>query len=209
MKFTLYTSDASKSSEVEISNFPTIDEKKGERALKQYLVAYSANQRLGTASTKSRHDLKNFSGKKIYAQKGTGRSRHGDKTAPQFYHGAVAFGPHPRKYTQKVNEQTKQLAFTRALVEKASAGSISLIERFDVGTKPATRKFASVVSKIAPKGKVLVLDDSFASPIVLSARNLERIVLGEAAQVNAFDLIRYKAIVVSQKGFEKILTRVN
>jgi large subunit ribosomal protein L4 len=82
-----------------------------------------------------------------------------------------------------------------------------LIERFEA-EKPSTKTFNAVVGKIAPKGKVLVVDDSFGSPVLLSARNIERVALCDAAQVNAFDLIRYSAIVVSQKGLEKILSRV-
>lgn len=207
MKFKLYSSDASKVSEVEVKNFPAIDGEKGVRALKQYLVAYMANQRQGNASTMSRNQKASIPGKKIYAQKGTGRSRHGDRTAPQLKGGGVAFGPHPRKYTKKVNEKTKRLAFVRALAETGSKGKISLIEKFDVGAKPTTKVLNAALKKISPKGKLLIVDDSFAAPAVLSARNLERVELEQASQLNAFDLIRYSSIVVSQKGLEKILTR--
>ena len=151
MKFTLYSSDAGKSSEIEVKNFPAVDGEKGARALKQYLMAYMANQRQGNASTKSRNQKTSVTGKKWYAQKGTGRSRHGDRTAPQLKGGGVAFGPHPRKYTQKVNDKTKKLAFVRALAETGVKGKISLIEKFDVGTKPATKVLAAALKKIAPK----------------------------------------------------------
>lgn len=206
MKFKLYSSDGAAKGEVEVKNFPKLEGDKGSRALKQYLVAYMANQRQGNASTKSRNQLTGYSGKKIYAQKGTGRARHGDKTAPQFYHGAVAFGPKPRKYTKKINAQTKRLAFMRALVEKAQAGSISLIEKFDLKA-PKTKELNGVLKKISPKGKMLIVDDTFTAPALLSARNIERVDVGQAGQINAFDLIRYGSIVVSQKGFEKIIER--
>jgi len=204
MKFKLYNSDATQVSEVEVPNFPTLAGEKGSRALKQYIIAYQANQRLGTASTKSRNQKLSVTGKKWYAQKGTGRSRHGDKTAPQIKGGGVAFGPHPRKYTQKMNAQTKRLAFLRALNEKASA--ISLIEGFSF-EKPQTKTFAAILKRIAPTGKLLVVDDTFAAPALLSARNLARVETSQASQLNAFDLIRYPVIVVSQKGFEKIIAR--
>jgi len=163
MKFKLYTSDGAKSSEVEIKDFPVIDktdEDKGHAALKQYLIAYQANQRLGTASTMSRNQKVSIPGKKIYAQKGTGRSRHGDRTAPQLKGGGVAFGPHPRKYIQKINVQTKKLALRRALAEAAS--KISLIEKFDA-TSAKTKAMNAVLTKIAPKGKLLIVDDTFSS----------------------------------------------
>lgn len=206
MKLKLYSSDGSSVQEVEVKNFPKMEEGKGERALKQYLVAYMANQRQGNASTKSRNQKTSRSGKKIYAQKGTGRARHGDKTAPQMRGGGVAFGPHPRKYTKKVNEKTKKLAFLRALMEKATAGSISLIEKFDMKA-PKTKQLNGVLNKISPKGKLLIVDDTFSAPALLSARNLERVEVGQAGQINAYDIIRYPSILVSQKGFEKILTR--
>ncbi len=206
MKFKLYSSDASKVSEVEVKDFPTLEGDKGARALKQYLVAYMANQRQGNASTMSRNQKLSRSGKKIYAQKGTGRARHGDKTAPQMRGGGVAFGPHPRKYTKDVNAKMKKLAFVRALNERAQAGSISLIEKFDLKA-PKTKELNGVLKKISPKGKLLIVDDSFTAPAMLSARNIERVDVGQASQINAFDLIRYPAIVVSQKGLEKIISR--
>jgi large subunit ribosomal protein L4 len=209
MKFKLYTSDASKSSEVEIKNFPVIDSKdaeKGARALKQYLIAYMANQRQGNASTMSRNQKLSTPGKKWYAQKGTGRSRHGDRTAPQLKGGAVAFGPHPRKYTQKINAQAKTMALVRALAE--AAPKISLIEKFDVGSKPATKTLSATLRKISDKGALLIVDDSYQSPVLLSARNIARLDVGQASQLNAFDLVRYPSIVVSLKGLEKILSRI-
>ena len=206
MKFKLYSSDASKVSEVEVKNFPSIDDNKGVTALKQYLVAYMANQRQGNASTKNRGQKISIPGKKWGPQKGSGGARHGDKTAPQIKGGAVAFGPHPRKYTKKVNAQTKKLALQRALVERATAGKIALIERFDM-EKPATKQLNIVLSKITPKGKMLIIDDTFTAPALLSARNIERVAISEAAQLNAFDLIRYPSILVSQKGFEKLIAR--
>lgn len=206
MKFKLYSSDASKVSEVEIKDFPALEGDKGVRALKQYLVAYMANQRQGNASTMSRNQKLSRSGKKIYAQKGTGRARHGDKTAPQMRGGGVAFGPHPRKYTKQMNDKMKKLAFVRALTEKAQSGSISLIEKFDLKA-PKTKELNGVLKKISPKGKLLIVDDSFTAPAMLSARNIERVDVGQAAQINAFDLVRYPSIVVSQKGLEKIISR--
>jgi len=208
MKLKLYSSDGSKMQEVEVANFPKLEDGKGERALKQYLIAYMANQRQGNASTKSRNQKTSRSGKKIYAQKGTGRARHGDKTAPQMKGGGVAFGPHPRKYTQKINAQTKRLAFLRALMEKAQAGSISLIEKFDLKA-PKTKELNGVLTKISPKGKMLIVDDTFSAPAILSARNIARVDVGQAGQINAYDIIRYPSILVSQKGMEKILSRAS
>ncbi len=204
MKFKLYSPDASKVSEVEIKEFPSFEGDKGSRALQQYLIAYQANQRQGNASTMSRNQKVSIPGKKMYAQKGTGRSRHGDKTAPQLQGGGVAFGPHPRKYTQKINSGMRKLAFGRALFEKARA--ISLIEKFEMSA-PKTKELSAVLKKIAPKGKLLIVDDSFSAPVLLSGRNLARVEIGSAAQINAFDLIRYPSIVVSRKGFDKIISR--
>lgn len=206
MKLKLYTADASKVSDVEV-NLPELEAGKGEQALKQYLVAYMANQRQGNASTKTRSGLKGYSGKKMGPQKGSGRSRKGDKTSPIFRHGAVAHGPQPRSYNKKVNDATKRLAFLRALTDRAAAGNICLIERFDIET-PSTKQMDSVIGKIAAKGKVLVVDDSFSAPALLSVRNIARANLSEADLLNPFDVLRYPKIVVSQKGFEKLLTRV-
>jgi len=102
----------------------------------------------------------------------------------------------------------KALAFSRALFDRAAAGDIDVIENFEVS--PAkTKVICGIIARIAPKGKVLIVDDPFAPGTRRAARNLARIALQEAIKLNTLDLCRYGKIVVSTKALEKIISRAN
>ena len=206
MKLTVFTSDASKSSEQEF-NLPVFEGDKGVQAVKEVVVAHKANARLGTHSTKTRGEVRG-GGKKPWNQKGTGRARAGSSRSPLWSGGGVVFGPKPRDYSKKINSQVKALAFSRALFDRAIAGEIDVIEAWSVA-QPKTKLFNEVVSRIAPEGKILVVDEAFEKNAALAARNIERVSLQEAAKLNAKDLAQYKRIIVSTKGLEKIIARVN
>ena len=176
MKLTVFSSDAAKSSEKEF-NLPTFEGSKGLQAVKEVVVAHKANARLGTHSTKTRGEVRG-GGKKPWAQKGTGRARAGSIRSPLWSGGGVVFGPKPRDYSKKINAKVKQLAFSRALFDRASAGEIAVIEAFDPAAKK-TKIINAVVSLIAPKGRVLLVDAPFASDTARASRNIERVTLQE------------------------------
>jgi len=206
MKLKIYTADGASSSEKDYS-IAEFEGDKGVQALKQAILAYRANQRLGTSSTKTRANIHGTS-KKPFRQKGSGTARQGSKVGPQHYHGSVAHGPQPRDWSQKINKKVKTLAFSRALFERGAEGGVAVIESWSIADKK-TKLFDNVVSNIAPSGSVLVVDDSWSDQSVLAARNVNRISINEASDVNALDLCTYDIIIVSEKGLEKILTRAN
>src|SRR5690606_32276666 len=122
-----------------------------------------------------------------WRQKGTGRARAGSTRSPIWSGGGVVFGPKPRDYSKKINAKVKALAFSRALFDRASAGEISAIEAFDA--KVAKTKVASqIVSRIAPKGKGLLVDAPFSADTTRAIRNIVRVSLQEAAKLNTVDL---------------------
>src|SRR3954471_21517295 len=206
MKLKLFTSDASKSSEKEF-NFPTFEGDRGLQAVKEVVVAYRANARQGTRSTKTRGEVSG-GGKKPWAQKGTGRARAGSIRSPLWGGGGVVFGPKPRDFSKKINGKVKALAFSRALFDRVTAGDISVIENF--ASKDAkTKAMSQVIGRIAPKGKVLIVDAPFTSEAQRAARNLNRVTLQEAAKLNTLDLVQYSAIVVSSKALDQIIARAN
>jgi large subunit ribosomal protein L4 len=207
MKLTVFSSDATKSSEKDFDGLPTFEGDKGLQAVKEVIVAINANNRQGTHSTKTRGEVRG-GGKKPWRQKGTGRARAGSIRSPLWGGGGVVFGPKPRDYSKKINNKVKDLAFSRALFDRAVAGEIAVIEAFD-STIKKTKAFSVIVNRIAPKGKILLVDAPFAVDAARASRNINRVTLQEAAKLNTLDLAQYKKIIVSSKALEAIITRVN
>jgi large subunit ribosomal protein L4 len=207
MKLTVFSSDGKTSSEKDFANLPTFEGDRGLQAVKEVIVAINANNRQGTHSTKTRGEVRG-GGKKPWRQKGTGRARAGSIRSPLWVGGGVVFGPKPRDYSKKINAKVKALAFSRALFDRATAGELAVIEAFDTkATK--TRAVNEVVSRIAPKGRVLLVDAPFAAETARASRNLERVSLQEASKLNTLDLAQYAKIIVSSKALEAIIARVN
>jgi large subunit ribosomal protein L4 len=207
MKLTVFSSDGKTSSEKDFANIPTFEGDKGLQAVKEVIVAINANNRQGTHSTKTRGEVRG-GGKKPWRQKGTGRARAGSIRSPLWVGGGVVFGPKPRDYSKKINAKVKQLAFSRALFDRVVAGEVAVIEAFDVKVVK-TKAVNEVVGRIAPKGRVLLVDAPFAAETARASRNIQRVTLQEAAKLNTLDLAQYAKIIVSTKALEAIIARVN
>jgi len=206
MKLTVFSSDGKTSSEKDFAGLPTFEGDKGLQAVKEVIVAINANNRQGTHSTKTRGEVRG-GGKKPWRQKGTGRARAGSIRSPLWSGGGVVFGPKPRDYSKKINDKVKSLAFSRALFDRAIAGEIAVIEQFDTAIKK-TKLVDAIVTRIAPKGKILLVDAPHTIDHARAARNIERVTLQVASKLNTLDLAQYKKIIVSTKALEAILARV-
>jgi large subunit ribosomal protein L4 len=207
MKLTVFSSDGKTSSEKDFAGLPTFEGDKGLQAVKEVVVAINANNRQGTHSTKTRGEVRG-GGKKPWRQKGTGRARAGSIRSPLWGGGGVVFGPKPRDYSKKINGKVKSLAFSRALFDRATAGELAVIEQFQVKTAK-TKVVNELVERLAPKGRVLLVDAPFAADTARAARNIGRVTLQEAAKLNTLDLCQYQKILVSTKALEAIIARVN
>lgn len=206
MKLKVYSSDGAQSHEADFG-IPVFEGAKGVQAVKEVVVAHQANARLGTHSTKQRGEVRG-GGKKPWRQKGTGRARAGSIRSPLWGGGGVVFGPKPRDYAKKINAKIKALAFGRALFDRATAGDIDVIEKFEVDPVK-TRVIHRILARIAPEGRVLIVDDPFTTETRRAARNLDRVSLQEAGKLNTLDLCQYRRIVVSTKALEKIIARTS
>ena len=207
MKLTVFSSDGKTSSEKDFADIPTFEGDKGLQALKEVIVAINANNRQGTHSTKTRGEVRG-GGKKPWRQKGTGRARAGSIRSPLWSGGGVVFGPKPRDYSKKINAKVKQLAFSRALFDRVVAGEIAVIEQFDPAVTK-TKFVDAVVGRIAPKGRVLLVDAPFAAVTARASRNIERVTLQDASKLNSHDLAQFVKIIASTKAIETIITRAN
>ena len=207
MKLTVFNSDGTTSREQDFAGIPSCEGDKGTQALKEVIGAINANNRQGTHSTKTRGEVRG-GGKKPWRQMGTGRARAGSIRSPLWVGGGVVFGPKPRDYSKKINAKVKSLAFSRALFDRASAGEIAVIENFVADAKK-TKVVNTILGRIAPAGKVLLVDAPFSKGTAQAARNIERVYLQEAAKLNPVDLAKYKKIIVSTKALETIIARIN
>jgi len=207
MKLTVFSSDGTTSSEKEFADLPTFEGDKGLQAVKEVIVAINANNRQGTHSTKTRGEVRG-GGRKPWRQKGTGRARAGSNRSPLWVGGGVVFGPKPRDYSKKINAKVKALAFSRAFFDRAVAGEVTVIEQFAVG-QSKTKLMNEIVGRIAPVGKILLVDAPFSTGSALAARNIGRVSLQQAAELNTLDLAQYRTIIVSSLALAHIVSRLN
>ena len=206
MKLSIFDKKGAAAGEKEFP-IPQFEGDKGLQVLKQVILATQANRRQGTSSTKTRATV-NGTGKKPFRQKGTGMARQGSRVSPLQVHGSVAHGPHPRDFSQRINRKMRLLALSRALFDRASDGEVLIIEDWEISERK-TRLFNAVLEQVAPAGKLLVLDENWTDENLLAARNIQRIDVNEASDVNACDFSHYDRIIVSEKGLERILGRLN
>ncbi|HTJ79026.1 MAG TPA: 50S ribosomal protein L4 [Rariglobus sp.] len=207
MKLKVFSSDGKTSREQDFAGLPTFEGDKGLQAVKEVIVAINANNRLGTHSTKTRGEVSG-GGKKPWRQKGTGRARAGSTRSPIWVGGGVVFGPKPRDYSKKINTKVKSLAFSRALFDRVSAGEVDVIDKWEIAPVK-TKVLNEVITRIAPKGKILIVDHEFTADTARAVCNLARISVQEASSLNTLDLAQYKKIIVSTKALETIIARVN
>jgi large subunit ribosomal protein L4 len=179
---------------------------KGQQALQDYVVAYQAHQRAGTASTLTKGEVAG-SNKKPWRQKGTGRARAGYRQSPIWRGGGVAFGPKPRAFSQQVNRKVARLAFRRAFSERIKAEQVTVLEEISV-SEPKTRQVAELLMNLKLTGKTLVVVDRIEKNLGLAARNLPGVKVATAASVNAFDLVKYPRLLVSRAALTALQARL-
>lgn len=179
---------------------------KGQQVLHQAVVAYQANRRAGTASTRTRAEVAG-SGAKPWKQKGLGRARAGDRQSPIWRGGGTVFGPKPRSYAKSQNKKASRLAFRRAFSEKVASGAVQVIDelKFDA---PKTSQFAAVVKALGIEKSAIFVLDQVDFNTALSARNLPNIELTSADRLNAFELLRFGRIVITRAAMEKLEARL-
>ena len=207
MKFPYFTAEGTEDGERDYPSFMNFEKNKGVDALRQVILAIRSNKRQGSASTKTRAEVRG-SGKKIQRQKGLGIGRAGDKNAVQRRGGGVVFGPKPRSYNKKVNRKTKRLALARALFDGSTEGKLSLIEAWTV-SEAKTKHFTQVINKVIPDSRrSLIVDDAFEDNFGYAARNVSRITLARAQDLSPLDLVLADKVIFSVSGLEVLLAKV-
>lgn len=168
------------------------------------LVRQMTNARQGTASTKTRSEVRG-GGRKPWRQKGTGRARAGSIRSPLWRGGGVIFGPKPRDYEIKMNRKERQLALRTALISRD--GDLIVVEEFgDKLPRPKTKELANAIARwgIEPNSKVLLILHEPSETVSLSARNIGNLKMIRADQLNVYDLLNADKIVIVAAAMAKI-----
>lgn len=170
--------------------------------LAQAVRVYLSNKRQSPAKTKTRMEV-NISTRKIYKQKGTGRARHGAKSAPIFVGGGVAHGPTgEQNYKLKLNKKLKKLALKNALADKLQQKQIIVVKGIEE-IKPKTQALDKVINNLKVKEKLkisLVLPGKMAN-VYQAARNLPYLQILQARELNALDILKSRLLIFSDKSF--------
>ena len=168
------------------------------------VVRQLAKARQGTASTLTRAEVAG-GGRKPYKQKGTGRARQGSIRTPLRPGGGVVFGPKPRSYTLTMNRKERRLALRTALMSRVD--DIIVVQGFGAGLDtPKTKEITAALARLGIElgAKVLVVLDGASEAVRRSVRNLEKVKLIAADQLNVFDLLHANKLVVSEEALAKI-----
>lgn len=178
-------------------------------AVRQTLLAYQANQRQGTHSTKTRAFVRG-GGRKPWKQKGTGRARQGSIRSPQWRGGAIIFGPSPRDYRQKLNKKVRRLALYSALSDLKTKNQIVVLDKFEIA-QPKTKEFVSLLKtlEIEAGQRILVLVSGKDEVLEKSSRNLPYVLVSDVTNVNIFNLLTCDYLIATSetlKALEKQIT---
>lgn len=204
MKANIQTQDGKQSGEVQL-NEKVFGAKVSDALIFEAVQANMATKRQGTASTKSRSEVRG-GGKKPYKQKGTGNARQGSTRASQYVGGGTHFGPKPRSYAYKIPKQQRKKALISALSQKASEGTLAVFKEFKLD-KPQTKSGLKFLGDFA-KETTLVVDVKNEN-LFKSIRNIKKTKYLEAEGLNVYDVLRYKTMLISQAALKQVEERLS
>ena len=168
----------------------------------QVVRAQRAAWRQGTSNTLTRGQVRG-GGKKPWRQKGTGRARQGTIRAPQWAGGGAVFGPHPRSYAFPVNKKEIKLAMRSALSAKLADGELHVVENFSF-EKPRTKDAVAVLKALGLEGRTTIVIPDDDVNAYLSFRNLPKVNVIPVSEINTYEFIDNKALVVTADALKRI-----
>lgn len=173
----------------------------------QAVRVYLFGQRRGTASTKTRGEVRGTT-KKIYRQKGTGRARHGAAKAPIFVGGGITFGPRPHDFSLDFPKKMKKKALFSALTEKLQEENLKIVDMGPITGKTRemvqTLKNLSLLSKNGSVRKVMVIVDHEGEIVLRASKNIEGVVVQNVSSLNTYEIINSNKIIFMKESIETL-----
>lgn len=161
------------------------------------VINYLASQRRGTASTKTRAEVRG-GGRKPWRQKGTGRARAGSIRSPIWVGGGIIFGPKPRHYSYSIPKKVKKLALKGALSSKVRDGAFVVLDELKL-TEPRTREIIKILNNFKAEKPLLLVDED-ESIIRRAARNIPDVQVFSPLQVNTYAMLNSDKIIATKKA---------
>jgi large subunit ribosomal protein L4 len=173
--------------------------------LKQAIVMYHANKRVGTAATKSRGMVEG-STRKLYKQKGTGNARAGNARTPVRKGGGNAFAKEARDFRQDMPVKQRRLAKNSAILAKLLSNSVVVIDdlKFD---KPKTKDFAAILNNLKIERSCIVTIPEYDATLYKSMRNVPKIDMMTVADLNAGDIINRQKMLFTRNAFVSLMEK--
>ncbi|MBE7073532.1 MAG: 50S ribosomal protein L4 [Clostridiales bacterium] len=200
-KVKVYNMSANEVGQIELSD-DLFAVEYNEALIHEVLVAYNANQRQGTKSALTRSEVRGHA-KKPWRQKGTGRARHGSTKGPQWTGGGVVFAPKPRDFSKKVNKQKRRYALLSALSTKLAQNEVTVVDNFAFEA-PKTKQAKAFVEAFKFTGKTLVINAGNDKNVKLATANLPCLSIQEASDMNIYDILSNKNVVLTQSAIKSI-----
>ena len=165
------------------------------------VVQQLANNRQGTQKAKTRSEVSG-GGRKPWRQKGTGHARQGSTRAPQWTGGGVVFAPVPRDYSFKLNKKEKKAALKSALTNAVNTNKLIVVDELKM-SEIKTKAFATVMANLNVEKGLVVLAENDAN-VVLSARNMAAVDTTLTNELNVYDVMNAKKVVLTKDAVAKI-----
>ncbi|MBS4025104.1 MAG: 50S ribosomal protein L4 [Clostridia bacterium] len=199
-KVALYNSGGAQVGEVEL-NDEIFGVAVNEHVMHQAVIQYLASLRRGTASSKTRAEVRG-GGRKPWRQKGTGRARAGSSRSPIWRGGGVTFGPQPRSFEIKLPKKVKRLALKSALSAKVQAGEIIVVDVLDF-SQPKTKEMVQILKGLNAESALVVVNLENVN-VVRSTRNIEGVKPLAATNLNVYDILKHNKLVITQDAVAKV-----
>lgn len=170
------------------------------------VVMYQARARQGSFATKTRAEVAATT-KKMYRQKGTGNARAGSRRAAQRRGGGHVFAKKPRDFGYSMPKKAVRLATRMAILSKIQDKQIVIIDQLSFD-EPKTKKMASILAALNIDGQSVHVATSGHEPLIYkSARNIQKVTVSRASDLNALFVLRPRFLLVTKEALDQICER--
>ena len=179
---------------------------KGSQAVHECVVGFLAEQRAGTACTKTRGNVRG-GGAKPFRQKGLGRARSGSIRNPIWVGGGTIFGPTPRSYAKKINKKVRKLALKRSFSERVEEGSVVVLDKIEFADGK-TKSAKALLKALNADSTTLLVVPEYTENIISATGNMDQMVLRSASSVNVYELLRFNKVIIAKDSLDILVKRM-